>query len=103
MILDYGIVALFNHLSIKYQSTNSIALADDLSRLMNAHQNLPEDFFVATVSIEPEIFSVLRNTIRALPLTSQMIQETTDTDRLLQKVIYYHCSLRHDPLKSSLT
>lgn len=61
----------------------------DLSRLMYAQQNLSEVFVVATVSVE-EIVPVLTTSVRGLSATSQMVQEATASDPLLQKVIHYH-------------
>ena len=47
-------------------------------------------YIVATVSVEPEIVSLLRATVRELPVITQMVQETTASDSLLQKVIHYY-------------
>ena len=57
---------LNNDFSIKYQSTNSIVQANDLSRLVNAHKNLPEDSIVAAVLVESDIVLVLTDTVSAL-------------------------------------
>ena len=54
--------------------------------------NLPEDSVVAAVSVEAEIVSLLSATVRALPVTSQMIQKATVSEPLLQKVILYYCT-----------
>ena len=83
MLLDYN-------LSTKYQSTNSIDLADALSSLRNVHQNSPEDTFVAAVLVELGIVSVFTSILRPLLVTLQMIQVATEFDPLLQKVIHYH-------------
>ena len=83
MLLDYDN-------SIKNQSTNSIGKADALSKLMNAHQNLPENSVVAAVSAEPKIVSVLTATVRTMPITLKIIKKATVSDLLLQKVIPYH-------------
>lgn len=47
-----------------------------LSRFMNAHQKPPEDPVVA-INMETEIISVITTTVRALPVTLQMVQEAT--------------------------
>ena len=83
---------LDNELSIKYQSTNSIGLADNLFRLINAHQNFSENSVVVAVSVEPEIVSVFsvdngcfHNTINYL--TTQINNETSFETQ--QRKVYY--------------
>ena len=85
-LLDYDFL-------IKYLSTNLIGHANALSRLIiNTHQKQPEDSVVATISLEPEISSMLTATVRELPVTSHIIKEDTASDPLLQEVISYHCT-----------
>lgn len=75
--------------SITYQSINSVGLADALSRLIDVHRDLSEDSVFAEVSVEGENVLVLTATVRTLAVLSKMIQESTASDPLLQKVIHY--------------
>lgn len=45
---------------------------------------------IAAISVEPEVVSGLVSTVRALPVTSEMIQEATAADPILQKVLHFH-------------
>lgn len=83
MLLDYNF-------SIKYQPGSKIGQADALSRLISSNQKVPEDRVIAAISVEPEVVSGLVSTVRALPVTSEMIQEATAADPILQKVLHFH-------------
>lgn len=71
---------------IKYQSSNN---QDVLSKLNSSQCKLLEDTVVATVSVEPDVSAFL-STVRALPITSEMIWEATASDLLLQKFLCLH-------------
>ena len=83
MHLDYNF-------SIKYQPGSKIGQADALSRLTSSNQKAPEDRVIAAISVEPEVISGLVSTVRALPLTLEMIKEATAADPILQKVLHFH-------------
>ena len=76
--------------TLKYNRTDSIGHADELSRLITIQNKVPEDTVIVVVSLEPEITSVFASTRRALPVTSIMISEATSFDPVLQKVMCFH-------------
>ena len=67
-----------------------IGQADALSRLISSNQKAPENRVIAAISVEPEVISGLVSTVRALPVTSEMIKEATAADPILQKVLHFH-------------
>lgn len=73
MLLDYDF-------SIRYHSTEAIGHADVLSRFMDTQSKIQDSV----------IISVLAFTVRALPVTSQMICEATPSDPLLKEVLHFH-------------
>ena len=83
MLLDYNF-------SIKYQAGSKISQADALSRLISSNQKAPEERVIAAISVEPEVISGLVSTVRALPVTSEMIKETTAADPILQRFLHFH-------------
>ena len=70
MLLDYN-------LSIKYQLGRKIGPADALSRLTSSNQKAQEHRVLTAISVEPEVISGLVSTVRALPVTSEMLQSQT--------------------------
>lgn len=75
---------LYYDFAINYH--NKFNYADALSRLMSAHCKPPAD---TALSIEIEIVSLLTTSVKAV-VTSQIVQEATVSDPLLQKVMHYH-------------
>ena len=78
--------------TIKYLSTDNIGHADALSRLISSQRTIPEDVVISTVSVEPDILAVFATTIRALPVTANLIKEATTSDPILQIVLKYICT-----------
>ncbi|OON17913.1 hypothetical protein X801_06242, partial [Opisthorchis viverrini] len=69
---------LFGHdFSIKYQSTDATDQTDASSRLVDSQRQSTGDTVVAFVSEEPEVCTVLAESIRALPVTSTMAHDET--------------------------
>ena len=83
MLLDYNF-------SIKYQPGSKTGQADALSKLISSNQKAPEDRVIAAISVEPEVISGFVSTVRAQPVTSEMIKEATAADPTLQKALHFH-------------
>ena len=82
MLLDYNF-------PLKYEPGSKIGQSDafpDSSLQIKKHQRT----VIAAISVEPEVISELVSTVRALPVTSEMIKEATAADPILQKVLNFH-------------
>lgn len=94
---------LDNNFSIKNQSSNYIGQDKHIS----SHRRLPENIVVATVSVGPEYVPVVVSTVRT-HIFCEMVQATTASDPMLQKVLCFHstnwpnvCDLSQLPNNSS--
>ena len=90
----WATILLDCNFSIKYQLGSKIGQTDALSRLISSNQKAPENRVIAAISVEPEVISGLVSTVRALPVTSEMIKEATAADPILQKVLHFHSTSR---------
>ncbi|KFD53294.1 hypothetical protein M513_05775 [Trichuris suis] len=77
-------MALAYNFTVQYRRTSSFGQADTLSRLI-ASQTKDEEIAIAMV--EAEVQQVVRESIRALPVTARLTAEETAKDWILQRVI----------------
>ena len=73
-----------NDFTIKYQQTDELEKANVLAIHMDSNHAQPEDTFEVTVSVKPEVNTVLKSK----PFTSAFVCET-----VTQNIIYFHCTL----------
>ncbi|XP_055527551.1 uncharacterized protein K02A2.6-like [Wyeomyia smithii] len=74
---------------IEFVSTHNFGYADVLSRLINNHEKPDEEAVIAMVRAEADVSFGLQDTLQNLPVTAEMMQDSTAKDPVLQKVIYY--------------
>ncbi|XP_018402050.1 PREDICTED: uncharacterized protein K02A2.6-like [Cyphomyrmex costatus] len=74
---------------IEYIKTTEFGHADVLSRLISHQQRPEEDFVIASVKMETDLFSVLNESLQSFPITFQQIKEATKEDDIIQKVINF--------------
>uniref|UniRef100_A0A146MG39 Uncharacterized protein n=1 Tax=Schistosoma mansoni TaxID=6183 RepID=A0A146MG39_SCHMA len=77
MLLSYD----FN---IKFQSTNTICQADALSLLIGVQHSGSEYINIASTAVDPEIRSIVVDTIRNTLVSSDEVREETLRDPALQ-------------------
>lgn len=85
----WALTLLSYEFDIEHVGTNHFGHADALSRLMKRPSNNETTVIASISSFEAGIHRILNEAVRALPITSTMIQEATATDNVLQKVSLY--------------
>ncbi|KFD63475.1 hypothetical protein M514_08570 [Trichuris suis] len=80
----WATIALAYNFIVHYRRTSSFGQGDALSRFIASQ---PKDEEVGIAVVEAEVQQVLRESIRALPVTAGLIAEETAKDWLLQRVI----------------
>lgn len=74
---------------ISYVSTNSFGYADFLSRLINSRAQPDKESVIATIHMKTAVKQIQQESIYAVTVTSEDIQQETKNDPTLQSVINY--------------
>lgn len=82
MLLNYDF-------EIQHVSTNDFGCADMLSRLIDRSKQPEEDYVVAAISLEEDMVSIIRDTIKQVPISFAAIQSATMADKALQAVLKF--------------
>lgn len=85
----YALQLLLYDFKIAYVSTEKFGDADVLSRLIDQHAKPDEDFVVASITLEEDVRSIVKESINALPLSFRVVQQHTKSDPVLRKVLQY--------------
>ncbi|XP_058456706.1 uncharacterized protein LOC131434073 [Malaya genurostris] len=81
----FALTLLLYDFTIEYVPTDKFGNTDVLSRLINQHARLEEDYAIASIILEQDVRSVAGDTVDALPLTFRNVARSTQTDPVLRK------------------
>lgn len=75
--------------NIQYTSSTEIGTADMLSRLIDTSRVNDEDYIIARLQFEDELNEQIEETIGTLPVSREMIEKATRSDKTLRSVARY--------------
>ncbi|XP_058448351.1 uncharacterized protein K02A2.6-like [Malaya genurostris] len=85
----WALTLLLYNFTIQYVRTESFGYADVLSRLINNHIRPNEEYVIASIELEESVKHSFELSLEVLPVTFKMIQDETQADSLLKRVISY--------------
>ncbi|XP_055639967.1 uncharacterized protein K02A2.6-like [Toxorhynchites rutilus septentrionalis] len=85
----FALTLLLYDFEIEYVPTAKFGNADVLSRLIDQHHKSEEDYVITSVIIEEDVKSVALDSISALPLSFNVVAQSTQADATLRKVCRY--------------
>lgn len=85
----WAVILLSYNFNIRFINTESFSYVDFLSRLINNESKLDQEFIVASIKLEKQIFEVVKSNLNTIPVTYKQISKTYSSDFSMQNLIKF--------------